>query len=119
MLWRSVSCLCTNEEILCSKFSRADMGRKGAGSWSAPTRQQKIPASKGIAGIIADPICRRHTMAPALKTARFAQKPSKIPKAVQTCPRHNKGAADGGRCIFGRKLLLLISIFGTAAVPWI
>jgi hypothetical protein len=47
--------------------------------------QKKIPTVSGIAGKKAEPICRRHAMAPTSFTARFAQNPKRIPKAVHIC----------------------------------
>ena len=38
--------------------------------------------TNGIAGMKADPSCRRHAILPTLKRARFALDPKKMPKAV-------------------------------------
>jgi hypothetical protein len=40
--------------------------------------------ASGTAGRKAEPIWRRQAMAPTSKTARLAQKPRKMPKAVPT-----------------------------------
>jgi hypothetical protein len=39
----------------------------------------------GTAGMKAEPIWRRHAISPTWYTARLAQKPRKIPKAVHIC----------------------------------
>ena len=53
--------------------------------------------------MMADPICRRHVMGPACMTARFAQRPRKIPNAVHICqlitnaPRIDAGAHSAAK----------------------
>lgn len=41
-----------------------------------------MPRANGTAGMKAEPSCSLHAIGPTLATARFAQKPRKIPKAV-------------------------------------
>lgn len=44
-----------------------------------------MPMHSGTAGRKADPSCRRQAMSPTSLTARLAQVPRKMPKAVQIC----------------------------------
>lgn len=46
---------------------------------------KKMPSASGKAGIKAEPSCRRHAILPVSMTAALAQKPRKMPKAVQSC----------------------------------
>ena len=42
-------------------------------------------SNRGIAGIHADPSCRRQAISPVLTTTRFAENPNMIPKATKIC----------------------------------
>ena len=44
-----------------------------------------MPMTSGTAGMKAEPNCKRHVIAPALMTAKLAEKPKKIPNAVHIC----------------------------------